>query len=76
MELILSGISLAGVAERLGGSQIPQAILKYFFCSPNVDFSFRCLPSSGGMYSQRYRDILEFNIIEHKIRERRRRSGQ
>lgn len=29
----------------------------------------RCLPSAGGYYDQRTRDVIEFNIIENKLKE-------
>lgn len=68
MELLAGGIPVSGVLERLGAKKLPPPISKYFFCSPNGDFKFRCLPSSGGLYSQRLRDFIEFNIIETRIR--------
>ena len=72
MELLAGGVPIAGVTETLkskfGSDKIPAAITKYLFCSPNGDFKFRCLPSSGGLYSQRMRDVIEFNIIETRIR--------
>ena len=73
VELLASGISSKGVSEilreKLGVSRISPAIIKYFFCSPNLDLQFRCMPSSGGLYSQRYRDFVEFSMIERKLKE-------
>ena len=57
------------------GRRLPSAIAKYFFCSPNGDFSFRCLPSAGGFYDQRYRDFVDFSIIEGRLRSIRHRRG-
>lgn len=65
-------MSTTGVLEILrknGFQSIPRSVFKYFFCSPNLDFIFRCMPSAGGLYSQRYRDYIEFNIIENRIRD-------
>jgi hypothetical protein len=49
-------------------TRLPDAIIKYLFCCPGLDFKFRCLPSAGGFYDQRYRDFVEFTIIESRIR--------
>lgn len=74
----MAGLPTRGVLEKLGEDNLPPAIVKYFFCSPASDFSFRCLPAAGGLYDQRFRDYVEFGIIENKLREiaaRRARSG-
>ena len=67
MELLLAGISAQGVVEKIG-RRLPPSVVKYFFCSPDADLALRCLPSAGGMYQQRLRDIVEFTIIENRIR--------
>lgn len=69
VELIAGGIPIQGVLERLKMPRLPDALVNYFFCSPNMDFTFRCLPSSGGLRNQRYRDFIEFNIIENRLRD-------
>ena len=38
-----------------------------------MDFKFRALPSAGGYRDQRYRDVVEFNIIETRLRYKSRR---
>ena len=68
MELLAQGSTIGSVLDRLGENRLPQAIIKYLFCCPNLDFNFRCLPSAGGFYDQRYRDFVEFAIIEARIR--------
>ena len=61
--------------ERTGYPAIPRSIRLYLSCCPNLDFNLRMLPSNGGYYDQRYRDFLEFGIIEQRIRDIRRRHG-
>ena len=74
----MGGIPVKGVLEKLeekgfirgrGERRLPQAILKYLFCSPKLDLSIRCLPSEGGFYDQRMRDYIDFLIIESKVTE-------
>lgn len=57
-----------GICERLHLDRLPPAILRYCWCVPKLDFVFRCLPGPGGLYGQRYRDFLEFSIIEGRLR--------
>ncbi len=64
---------MPGVLEKINLPFLPPAITKYLFCCPNLDFVFRCMPSKGGLYDQRYRDYIEFNIIEMRLREIRAR---
>lgn len=69
MELIAHGATAASVMEHTGFRSIPPSIQKYLFCSPAMDFKFRCLPSAGGLYDQLYRDVAEFSIIESRLRD-------
>ncbi len=66
--MIYAGIPARGVLEKIGGERFPASLIRYLFCSPKLDFSFRCLPSAGGLYDQLFRDFAEFNIIESKLR--------
>lgn len=63
------GIPTKGILEKTGLKSLPSSLSKYFFCSPNGDYKLRCLPSSGGYYDQRLRDVIDFNIIENKLKE-------
>lgn len=75
MELLAQGATVLSVLEHLKTKRIPSAISKYFWCSPDLDFKFRMMPSSGGYYDQRYRDMIEFTIIENQLRDILRRKG-
>ena len=72
MELLSQGLPIAGVGEMLqknfGDRTLPKAISRYLLCSPNMDFVFRCWPSDGGLYDQRLRDVIDFAIIETRLR--------
>lgn len=63
----MDGTPIKGILELIKSPKLPPSIIKYFFCSPNMDGQFRCMPSSGGLYAQRYRDFLEFNLIEQRL---------
>lgn len=69
IELLCAGVPHKGVLEKIGSPRLPKAVVKYLFCSPNLDFNYRCLPSKGGLYDQHYRDYLEFTIIEARLRD-------
>lgn len=73
MELLANGSTATSVCGHLGTRSLPNAILKYLLCSPNLDLSYRMLPTAGGLYNQRYRDMVEFSIIEARIRDVNRR---
>ena len=75
MELLAQGATVTSVLEHLRTKRLPSAIARYFWCSPNLDFNFRTLPSAGGYYDQRYRDMVEFAIIENQLRDIMRRRG-
>mgnify|MGYP001587686724 CR=1 FL=1 len=64
----MSGIPVPGVLEKIESFRLPPSLIKYLWCCPALDFKFRAMPSSGGLVNQRYRDFLEFNIIETRIR--------
>lgn len=66
--LLLAGIPILGILEKTGFAKFPSCITKYLFCSPTLDYTFRCLPSDGGLYDQQYRDFLEFTIIENCLK--------
>lgn len=70
-----TGIPVAGILKQTGLTRLPTSLAKYFFCSPSFDQPYRCLPSGGGFYDMRYRDYLEFRIIEARLRDKQRRSG-
>lgn len=71
--MIAQGIPIPGVLQQLSETfgkiaTLPRAIVKYLWCSPSFDLTLRCLPAAGGLYAQRYRDFVEFNIIENRLR--------
>lgn len=68
MELLAHGSNIASVLLHTNSTQLPDAIVKYLFCCPSMDFNLRCLPSAGGFYEQRHRDFIEFAIIESRLR--------
>lgn len=41
-----------------------------------MDGQFRIWPRGGGYYDQDYRDVLDFSIIENKIREKEMRKSK
>ena len=67
MELLANRCTIASVLEHTGYLELPHSLQMYLFCSPKLDFSFRMLPSAGGLRDQRYRDFLEFSIIEGRL---------
>lgn len=73
-----AGFPIEGVKEELkkkfGSSRLPFSVVKYFFCVGGD--SFRCLPTAGGFYDQRYRDFVDFQIIENRLAEIRARSSR
>ena len=74
--MFAAGIPPKGIVEKLKLQAFPGAIVKYLFCSPNFDFNFRCLPSQGGVYGQRWRDFVEFSVIDGKLRNILARRGE
>lgn len=78
MELLANGANMESVSNHLlknfGSPVIPHSIVKYLWCSPSMDFKFRFLPTDGGYYDQRYRDLVEFSIIEKRLRDVVRRN--
>lgn len=79
MAVLAAGSDMRSVtqhlSEKFGDPRVPSSVFKYLQCCPAMDFQFRILPSPGGLYDQRHRDMVEFSIIESKLREVVRRSG-
>lgn len=73
--MLSQGCAVESVLERTGFRSVPASIQKYLFCSPSMDFKFRCMPSAGGLYDQRYRDYIDFLIIEARLRLIKKRIG-
>lgn len=64
----MSGIQVPGILEKIEEPRLPSSLIKYLWCSPSLDFNFRCMPTAGGLHDQYYRDFLGFNIIETRLR--------
>ena len=68
MELLLSGMSTKTICDILKIEELPRPLIVYLFCSPKLDLTLRCLPRAGGALDQDYQDIIDFQIIEKRIR--------
>lgn len=76
--MISAGIPTEGIKielkKKFGSTRLPSSVVKYFFCMGGDQF--RCLPTAGGLYDQRYRDFMDFQIIENRLAEIKSRGGK